>query len=162
MSLLVSKPQAQAAVTLGQALRARRKSLGLSAVAAAEAAGISRVTWHRLEKGGASVAAGSLLAAAAVLGLRVELLAPATAPEPSMATGSPADHLPLRIRLRDFPQLRGLAWQVADDTRELTPREALDLYERNWRHVQADALEPRERALIGALQQVYGKGVLDV
>jgi transcriptional regulator with XRE-family HTH domain len=143
-------------------LRARRKSLGLSAVAAAEAAGISRVTWHRLEKGEASVAAGSLLAAAAALGLRVELLAPAVTPEPPTATDSLADHLPLRIRLRDFPQLRGLAWQVADDAQELTPREALDLYERNWRHVQADAIEPREHALIRALQQVYGKGVLDV
>lgn len=150
------------AVTLGQTLRTRRKSLGLSAVAAAEAAGISRVTWHRLEKGEASVAAGSLLAAAAVLGLRVELLPPTSAAESPTATDALADHLPLRIRLHDFPQLRRLAWQVADDAQELTPREALDLYERNWRHVQRDAFEPQERALIGALQQVYGKGGLDV
>lgn len=156
----VAKPKA--AVTLGQMLRARRKSLGLSAVAAAEAAGISRVTWHRLEKGEASVAAGSLLAAATVLGLRVELLPSGTTPVLPTAADSLADHLPLRIRLHDFPQLRRLAWQVADDTQELTPREALDLYERNWRHVQADAFEPRERALIKALQRVYGKGVLDV
>jgi transcriptional regulator with XRE-family HTH domain len=160
MSPVASEPNA--AVALGQALRIRRKSLGLSAVAAAEAAGISRVTWHRLEKGEPSVAAGSLLAAAAVLGLRVELFAPASARESSATTDSLADHLPLQIRLHDFPQLRRLAWQVADDTQVLTPREALDLYERNWRHVQPDALEPRERALIGALQKVYGKGALDV
>lgn len=161
MNLPISKPEV--ALTLGQTLRTRRKSLGLSAVAAAEAAGISRVTWHRLEKGEDSVAAGSLLAAAAVLGLRVELLLPpVTLSESSTATDSLADHLPLRIRLHDFPQLRRLAWQVADDAQELTPREALDLYERNWRHVEPDALESRERALIKALQQVYGKGLLDV
>jgi transcriptional regulator with XRE-family HTH domain len=160
MNLLVSK--LETALTLGQTLRIRRKSLGLSAVAAAEAAGISRVTWHRLEKGEASVAAGSLLAAAEVLGLRVELLAPASIPEQATATGPLADHLPLHIRLHDFPQLRRLAWQVADDTQVLTPREALDLYERNWRHVELEALELQERALIKALQQVYGKGLLDV
>ena len=41
----------EALVTLGAAVRQRRKALRLSAVATAEAAGISRPTLHRIEKG---------------------------------------------------------------------------------------------------------------
>ncbi|MBC7603974.1 MAG: helix-turn-helix domain-containing protein, partial [Ramlibacter sp.] len=37
--------------TIGATLRARRKAMKVSAVAASEAAGISRVTLHRIEKG---------------------------------------------------------------------------------------------------------------
>ena len=36
---------------LGARIRARRKSLGVNATAAAESAGMSRVTLHRIEKG---------------------------------------------------------------------------------------------------------------
>ena len=36
---------------LGAQIRARRKALGVSATAAAESAGMSRVTLHRIEKG---------------------------------------------------------------------------------------------------------------
>ena len=59
--------------TLGAELRAHRKSLGISMTVAAETAGISRVTWHRLEKGERQVAWGSLLAAAEVLGMELHL-----------------------------------------------------------------------------------------
>ena len=34
---------------LGAQIRARRKQMGISAAAAAESAGISRVTWYRVE-----------------------------------------------------------------------------------------------------------------
>jgi hypothetical protein len=33
----------------------------------------------------------------------------------------------------------------------VTPTEALALYERNWRHVDLSAMEPRERTLVDAL-----------
>ena len=59
------------------------------------------------------------------------------------------------VGLADYPQLEQLAWQV-HGTDELTPAEALSIYRRNWRHVDANALEPRERDLIDALRIALG------
>ena len=143
------------AMRLGQALRARRKALGISMAAAAETARISRVTWHRLEKGEATVALGSLLAAMEVLGLALRAEAPGPTDE---STPPPADALPVRIRLQDYPGLQRLAWQVGEGLEALTPREALGLYQRNGRHLDQDRLEPREKALIHALHEVLGGG----
>jgi hypothetical protein len=67
--------------------------------------------------------------------------------------------LPDRIRLADYPELRRIAWQMADDT-ELTPQAALDLYERNWRHVDHQALGERERTLVRQLTRALGGGRL--
>jgi hypothetical protein len=67
-----------------------------------------------------------------------------------------AGWLPARLRLADYPQLKQLAWQV-QGMDELTPREALGIYERNWRHVDEAALLPRERNLIAALRLVFGE-----
>lgn len=69
---------------------------------------------------------------------------------------------PAPTRLDDYPQLRGLAWQVADGAQTVSPREALGLYERNWRHLQVEKLEPHERALIEALRHVFGADELRV
>lgn len=142
------------AIALGRTLRARRKALGISMVSAAEAAGISRVTWHRLEKGEPTVALGSLLAAAGVLGLQVT----ADAADVALPTTShpPGECLPLRIGLEEHPQLRRLAWQVSENATTLTPREAFGVYQRNWRHLDVAALQPLERALIHALREVFG------
>ena len=145
---------------LGTALRARRKMLGITATAAAEAAQVSRVTWHRLEKGEATVALGSLLAAARVLGMDLQLEVRGAGP--AMADVPPDAWLPLQIRLDDSPQLRELAWQVRDGAERLAPHEALGLYERNWRYVRPEALEPKERALIDALRQTFGAESLRV
>ena len=49
----------EALAELGAALRLRRQSLKVNATAAAEAAGMSRVTFHRIEKGEPSVTAGA-------------------------------------------------------------------------------------------------------
>src|SRR5690554_3292462 len=58
---------------MGARLRARRKALGVSAIAAAESAGISRVTWYRMEQGEPSVAGGIWASAAAVHGQTLAL-----------------------------------------------------------------------------------------
>ena len=58
-------------VTLGHQIRAHRKALGVNATVAAESAGISRVTWHRIEKGEASVAMGAYAKALDTLGLKL-------------------------------------------------------------------------------------------
>lgn len=128
---------------------------------AAEAAGMSRASWHRLEKGEPGVAVGLLLAAAEALGLDLEL-APASTPGAESALRDLEEQLPLRIRLEDFPQLRRVAWQVKDGSQVLAPHEALALYERNWRHLDRQALLPGERDLIRALRTTFGVGGLDV
>lgn len=145
---------------LGRQIRAHRKALRISATAAAEAAGMSRVTWHRIENGEPSVTMGAYLNAMAVLGLDFGIAAP---PEEA---GRTADEdrkgwIPVRIRLADYPQLKQLAWQV-HGTDELKPAEALSIYQRNWRHVDVKALDPRERELIDALRSALGEQAGDV
>src|SRR6185369_4634527 len=106
---------------LGARLRAARREQGVTMVAAAEVAGMSRVTLHRIERGEPSVAIGAWVAAASALGLTLDLV----------STKSPRKvaKLPARIRLGEFPELKKIAWQLKG-VEELGPREALDLYER--------------------------------
>lgn len=136
---------------LGERIRTARKRQRVTAVAAAQAAGISRVTLHRIERGEPTVAVGAWVAVAAALGLSFDLL------DAKAAAG--ATKLPRRIRLGDFPQLKKLAWQL-HGVDEISPPEALDLYERNWRHLDRTALSGEEAALIDALSREIGGGRL--
>jgi len=63
------------------------------------------------------------------------------------------------VRLADFPQLRLLAWNRSSDD-VLDDREALALYEANWRFVDQARLSKEERALIDRLVTNVGQGVL--
>lgn len=148
----VSPDTATSAVLLGQQIRERRKALGVSATVAAESAGMSRVTWHRIEHGELSVTMGAYLAALQTLDLYISAAPPTTPAIPDDSSVS----LPLHIPLANYPQLQRLAWQVQGvDT--LSPREALGIYERNWRHIDTNRLEPHEQQLIKALRQVLGQ-----
>lgn len=138
-------------VRLGARLRLARKQQGVSAVAAAESAGISRVTLHRIERGEPSVAIGTWVAVASALGLSLDLR------DGTVLQETP--QLPDRIRLAEYPQLSKLAWQL-EGVKELTPREALDLYERNWRHLDRLSLSTKEIALINALSTTLAAGRL--
>lgn len=131
-------------------MRRRRKELRVSAVAAAEAAGISRVTLHRIEKSEPAVTMGAYLRVLGALGLEVSALLPQEVVEPDRPRWPPA-----RIRLADYPGLKQLAWQVHGE-QELTPREALGIYERNWRHLDPTALSTGEKDLIDALRLARG------
>jgi transcriptional regulator with XRE-family HTH domain len=142
------------ASVLGQQLRDRRKSLGVTAMATAEAAGMSRVTWHRIEKGATSVTLGAWLSAVAVLGLDAEIRQPPAENGESTTDPSGLESIPVRISFADYPQLKLLAWQV-QGVDSLSPREALNIYERNWRHLDLQTMEPQEQHLITALQQVF-------
>lgn len=53
-----------------------------------------------------------------------------------MLFGKNTGLIPVRIRLADYPQLKKLAWQI-HGTDELTPVEALGIYERNWRLLES-------------------------
>lgn len=137
---------------LGQEIRDRRKKLGVRAVAAAEAAGMSRITLYRIERGEASVAMGAYLSAVTALGLSLKL----EDPEKPLRRDRAALKLPKRIRWADYKQLKRLAWQLKD-TQEITPQEALDLYERNWRHIDAQAMDAKERKFLEKLQAAFGR-----
>ncbi len=140
---------------LGKQIRAHRKALRISATSTAEAAGISRVTLHRIENGEPSVTMGAYLNALAALGLDFGII---NSPPPEV--GKQAENhkgwIPARIRVSDYPQLKQLAWQV-QGINELTPMEALSIYERNSRHMDMQALVPHERDLIEALQTALGQ-----
>jgi transcriptional regulator with XRE-family HTH domain len=138
---------------IGATVRRRRKALGISAVAAAEAAGISRVTLHRIEKGEPAVTMGAYLRVLVALSLQVTVRPQeeAVVPQETPRHG----WLPARIRIADYPWLKELAWQV-HGLQELTPREALGIYERNWRHLDPATLSAPERELVDALRLVLG------
>jgi transcriptional regulator with XRE-family HTH domain len=136
---------------LGERLRAARKRQRVTSIAAAEAAGISRVTLHRIERGEPTVAVGAWMAVASALGLEFDLL--------NTTAATPRKKLPQKIRIRDYPELKKLAWQL-HGVHEIAPSEALNLYERNWRHVDRAGLSDDEAALIDALSREIGGGRL--
>ena len=67
--------------------------------------------------------------------------------------------LPITVALADYPQLQRLAWQL-HGVQEVTPKEALALYERNWRHVDRSAMAQHEHMLVNALVRELGGGRL--
>lgn len=143
---------------LGHELRNRRRTLGLSAVTTAEAAGMSRVTLHRIEAGSPAVTIGAYMNAAAALGMQLRL-DELRHDQPPKLDEPAAQAAPEKVRVGDFPQLQAIAWPLRADT-ELTGAEALQLYERNWRHVDQEAMSNAERALVQQLANTHSKGVL--
>ncbi|HKX43328.1 MAG TPA: hypothetical protein VJO99_19370 [Burkholderiaceae bacterium] len=94
------------------------------------------------------------MSAITAIGLDVEVIDPLArrAAGQNATTGVPA-----RIRLDDFPELKRLAWQLKGET-EIAPAQALSLYERNWRHLDREQMQPHERALVEALIATIGEG----
>jgi transcriptional regulator with XRE-family HTH domain len=144
-----TSPEQQADLEhLGARLRERRKALGVTVVACAEAAGVSRVTMHRIEAGNPSVTIGAYVNVAAALGLHLVVpILDAPAAEPATIT------------VGDYPGLRTLAWQTDAGT-TITETEALNLYERGWRHLNQETLTDHEKAFIQHLADTYSNGRL--
>jgi transcriptional regulator with XRE-family HTH domain len=151
----ITNAAAEKLTAIGAQIRARRKALRISATVAAEAAGMSRITLHRIENGEPSVTMGAYLNAMTVLGMPFGVIPPVT-PADQVADQARRGWLPARVHLADYPALKQLAWQV-QATDELTPREALGIYERNWRHLDLSALTAQEQDLIDTLRQVFGE-----
>lgn len=141
---------------LGAHIRNRRQALRVSAAATAAAAGMSRVTLHRIEHGEASVTMGAYLGALSVLGLELGVTQRA---KPTPPSGSTVTGLPPSIQLADYPQLRQLAWSIPGAS-DVTPEEALGLYERGWRLIEPERLSTQERQLIEQLARTLGGGRL--
>jgi transcriptional regulator with XRE-family HTH domain len=141
---------AETLTLLGQQIRGYRKALRIDITSAAEAAGMSRVTWHRIEQGEPSVTMGAYVNALHVLGLDFGVIGTADF-DASSAGQAREGWIPARIRIADYPQLKQLAWQV-HGTDELSPQEALGIYQRNSKHLDLQAMEPAERNLLDALR----------
>jgi hypothetical protein len=62
------------------------------------------------------------------------------------------------IPIADYPGLRSIMWSRRDA--RIPAREAFQLYERNWRFIDAARLSAAERALIDRLVARYGGGLL--
>ena len=146
----ISPAAASQLQTLGQRIRAQREQQNVTATDAAEAAGMSRVTLHRIERGEPSVTMGAYLGAMAAVGLNLQVR------EPEAVFASV---LPAMVRVNDYPALKQLAWQLPG-VAEVSPAQALDLYERNWRHLDRERLTLPERRLIQALVDDLGGGRL--
>lgn len=144
----LSRDSSDTLESLGRAIRKRRKELGVSVIATAEAAAMSRVTLHRIEKGEPSVTIGAYANAMAVVGLR---LSAGTAGQSGCGDADAGLRIPAQIRLSEYPQLRQLAWHV-QGTDELSARAAWQIYDRNRRHLDTESLEFHERDLIEALE----------
>ena len=145
---------------LGEAIRVHRKQLKISATSTAEAAGMSRVTLHRIEKGAPAVTMGAYVNALTVLGLEFTVRdknCPAgPAASPLTERTDRQGWIPVRVALASYPQLRRIAWHLGEHE-VLTPQEALTLYERNERHLDLAGMPLEERQLLEALRDVFGR-----
>ena len=63
----------------------------------------------------------------------------------------------MEVRVSADPQLRRLCWNRPDDA-VVYGETALALYERNWRHVDRDAITPDEQELLDQLVTEFGNG----
>jgi transcriptional regulator with XRE-family HTH domain len=146
-------------------IRQRRLALGVSVVVAAYSAGMSRVTWHRIETGEPSVTMGAYLGALDALGLDIDLKPRAAARQAPIKQVPQASHqdlnIPLQIPIRNYPQLRQIAWHIREDF-ELTPEEAFGLYERNRRHLEIGQMQTHELELFNALENSWLKGAYGI
>jgi hypothetical protein len=62
------------------------------------------------------------------------------------------------ITIAEYPALADLAWNRTEPL--ISAREALNLYERNWRLVDTAGLSRQEQELIERLARKYGGGVI--
>jgi hypothetical protein len=60
---------------------------------------------------------------------------------------------------QEFPELRLLVWN-RDAAHPIPRAEAFEIYERQWRHVDADRLTAAGAALIRGLAEEFGRGHL--
>jgi hypothetical protein len=62
------------------------------------------------------------------------------------------------IHTADYPKLQLLCWNRRDAY--VSAADAWSLYESNWRFVETEKLDDRERALIRGLDRAFGGGLL--
>ena len=163
----IANQEAALLEALGERLRLARRRRNKTAHQVAVEAGITRVTLRRVEAGAPGVLMGTYLRVLTTLGLaqdlnivaRDDMLGRRLQDEELTRSAMPKTARAQRIRLADYPMLREVAWGTHHEA-NLTPREALALYERNWRHIDCKAMNRRERDLVERLTKTVGNGVL--
>lgn len=138
--------QANYLATIGQQILLRRKNLKVSAESVAITAGISRVTLHRIEKGQPGVSMGAFISVIEGLGLQFSV----TAKNFQIPGASKCAINLSKIAIKDYPQLKQLAWQLHDDG-VLTAVEAKNMYKRNEKHIYPNLITEKEKELIKLL-----------
>ena len=141
---------------LGAQIAARRKILKVRAQVCAEVAGISRVTLHRIEGGEPTVNMGAYLQVCDALGLHLALMPLGVGGQGvNQVENAAQDPEMPHIRIKDYPQLKALAWQLKDDE-YLTDAQVISIYERNKRFLDLNHLDERERLLMQRLVDTRG------
>ena len=143
-------------LVLGQKIRAQRKVLGVRITSAARASGISRITLIRIERGANSICIDAYIKLCKALGLDLDILKPLGLPMPKIEKNAVEFNIDgAHIRIRDYPQLRSLSWQLNHDVL-LTDEEAIGIYERNKRFLEIHEIQEHERLLMQRLIDEYG------
>jgi transcriptional regulator with XRE-family HTH domain len=153
----------QSLADAGVALRATRQSQHRSAEHVAQAAGITRKTLQRVERGDASVAVGIYLRVLDALGLSngpaLQPVAPSRRDPASLDARSLAMHQRIAAKVREQPALLQRARATIDRWQQHGASPASAPYLESWRHLidqgmdvaLAAAVEPSERG--NALRQ---------
>lgn len=130
---------------LGQKILLQRKKLKVAAESVALAAGISRVTLHRIEKGEPGVNVGALFSVINALGMTLNLQG-----VDDQKTVQPDKINLSKIAIKNYPQLKNISWQLREDA-VLNAHEAKGIYERNEKYIIFTDLSESERELIRQL-----------
>ena len=137
--------QQQFLANLGQTILLQRKKLKVAAESVAQAAAISRITLHRIEKGEPGVGMGAYMSVIIALGLSLSIQEGA----PEMNGLEKGNHLSA-IAIKDYPQLKLISWQLKDDA-VLNAIEAKNMYERNQKYILFNEMTEQEKKLIKQL-----------
>ena len=135
-----------AAGDIGRHIRELRERLGVSQTDTAMAAGVSRVTLYRVERGNLSVTLGAYLNILDALGERLTADA---------AVDTTPELRPGEVRVGDYPQLKLVTWSVRPDT-PLTRKEAHHQYVQHWDLVDAKNMTDDERMFVDGLRREFG------
>jgi hypothetical protein len=101
---------------------------------------------HRIEKGEPGVSMGAFVSVIEALGLQFIV---SSKDLDKTDVSMPEINLS-KISIKEYPQLKQLAWQLHDDA-VLTAVEAKNMYERNEKHIYFDLISEKERELIKLL-----------
>ena len=93
---------------------------------------------------------GAYLQVCEALGLHLALLPLGLQEAPENHPNLSEDPDMPHIRIKDYPQLKALSWQLNEEE-YLTDAQAMSIYERNKRFLDLDHIENRERALMQRL-----------
>lgn len=138
----------------GQRILLQRKFLKVAAESVALAAGISRVTLHRIEKGDPGVSIGAYVSTLQALGMQMTISS-------RLDTDNKSQQLDLsKIAIDEYPELKKISWQLKDGV-TLTAVEAKNMYERNEKYISFDTLCEQEKKLIEQLGIQFKKGLFN-